>query len=292
MLEMTKFTKIPRVEKFVNLLEDNKKETMYITEKLDGSNGSFRLHEGKVMTFSRNLPLSEENTLNGFWNWVQDNISPELLNPKYIYYGEWLTKHKIDYKEHLNNFVLFSVYDTETFSYLPFEFVEEEANKLKIELVHLFYKGAFQSLEHIKQFVGRSTYDNVEFGEGVIIFIPSIVFPRDKESQVFLKWIGEQFSEVKKVNASKPKLNTLDKLVESFVTQQRMDKILNKLQDEGLLETNLDMSDMGNTLKTLDTQFTDDIIEEELDTIIKAIKKDIQKRVPVLVKNFIQNKDE
>lgn len=291
MKEMKHFTKIPRVEKFTKLLEDNKEKTIYVMEKLDGSNASFRIHNGELLTFSRRLALSSENTLNGFYNWAHENINSKTLNERYIYFGEWLTKHKIDYKEHLNNFVLFAVYDTENHEYLPFEEVQKISQALNLELVHLFYSGVYQSLEHIEQFVGETAYENVDFGEGIIIFIPDLVFPRDKESQVFLKWVGEEFAEVKKINASKPKVKTLDTLIDSFITQQRMDKILQKLQDEGSIDSELGLQDMGTVLKTLNTGFTEDILDEELDAIIKFLRNYIQKRVPALVKNFIQKEN-
>lgn len=53
-------------------------DIIQITEKCDGSNASIRydVENGKLVAFSRRLELSYNNTLNGFWNYVQN------LNPK------------------------------------------------------------------------------------------------------------------------------------------------------------------------------------------------------------------
>lgn len=289
-MTMLKFTKIPRIDRFKNLIE-NTNEEITVTEKLDGSNASFRLHNGEIHCFSRNLPLSEENTLNGFYTWVQKNISPETLNPNYTYYGEWMTKHKIDYKQHFGQFILFAVRENDTveLDYLPFEKVQEEAEKINVKLVHLHYKGKFKDWKHIEQFVSKSGLEDVEFAEGCVIFVPELVFPRDKESQVFLKLISENFAEVKKTLPTNNKQSkfSLDARLDTFITQNRMDKVLMKLQDEGVLKKELDIEDMGYTLKTLGNAFVEDILEEELETLVTMMRKNISKRQPVLVKNYI-----
>lgn len=57
------------------------------------SNASFILNEdGNIDSFSRRIKLSQDETLRGFYGWIQENIVPikHLLNPNYRYFGEWL----------------------------------------------------------------------------------------------------------------------------------------------------------------------------------------------------------
>ncbi|MDT0700374.1 hypothetical protein [Staphylococcus chromogenes] len=47
-------------------LENYYDRGLYIQEKLDGSNASFTINDGKIECFSRRIKLNDENTLNGF----------------------------------------------------------------------------------------------------------------------------------------------------------------------------------------------------------------------------------
>lgn len=70
-------------------------EHITITEKIDGSNGSFcwDTEVNTLAVFSRRRQLDQSNTLNGFYELVQSfdmNYYQESLNKNYIIFGEWL----------------------------------------------------------------------------------------------------------------------------------------------------------------------------------------------------------
>ena len=76
-----------------------------ITEKYDGSNAcaTFNLEEGNMAAFSRKQELSFHNTLNGFWNYIQNlSIHTKKVfegHPNYRVFGEWSNKNKIIYDD-------------------------------------------------------------------------------------------------------------------------------------------------------------------------------------------------
>ena len=70
----------------------------FIFPKLDGTNASIFLIDGKINAGSRNRHLSLENDNAGFLEWClsQDNILNYLLeNPTHRLYGEWLVPHSL-----------------------------------------------------------------------------------------------------------------------------------------------------------------------------------------------------
>lgn len=99
-----------------------------ITEKIDGTNASFT--------------LDEENTLQGFYIWVNENIVPikDKLDPNYKYIGKWSVKNKVTYKkECYKQFYLFSIWYNITGEYLSDEIIIKEANRLGLKTVPYFF---------------------------------------------------------------------------------------------------------------------------------------------------------
>ena len=129
-------------------------EDIVIQEKIDGSNASIRYDEesGTLKAFSRRLELNADNTLNGFWDYVQTlnlDTFKEILGSRYIVFGEWMgAKHAIKYPENVyGKFWMFDVWDTQTEQYLPYEETRSFYDKLiargnegnKFNFVPVFY---------------------------------------------------------------------------------------------------------------------------------------------------------
>ncbi|MDT0160424.1 RNA ligase family protein [Bacillus sp. AG4(2022)] len=259
-----------------------------VMEKLDGANSSFKLEDGKVIAFSRNNRLDEHNNLRGFYQWTQ-TINPANLIEGVIYFGEWLVRHKLEYGEHENKFYLFDVFDPQEQKFANFDIVESEAHRLNLNLCPVFYKGEFQSLEHIMSFVGKSFLGKI--GEGVVVKNYDFEMNRNGEQQ-FTKIVSDEFAEVKQVKKQRvsPTGGLLDEFVATNLTQARVSKILHKLVDEQILEPDYDVTDMGAILKNAGTRVYEDIIEEELDTLLKHVKSKIGKVLPVVVKEILSQK--
>src|SRR6478609_7687293 len=70
----------------------------YVFPKIDGTNASVWLNNGKVQAGSRTRHLTLEADNAGFLRWVSDNVS--LLNyltenPTHRLFGEWLVPHSL-----------------------------------------------------------------------------------------------------------------------------------------------------------------------------------------------------
>jgi len=294
--EIKKYTDIVRLghRSTVGIL--NEGDYITVTEKLDGANASLKLNEvDSVDGFSRNTPVDETNTLRGYYTWTQ-GIKPELLNPRYRYFGEWLISHHIQYKpEYYQKFYLFSVYDDELQEYLSDEIMESEAVRLGFNTVPILYKGKYISFEHLMEFVGKSDMA-VNLGEGIVV---KNVKYRDKYGcQCFVKLVHEDFTEVQKQKPPKDPNRPAtpeQEFANMCVTKARVDKMLHKLVDEGILAVDFGIEDMRLILSNLGTRIYEDIIKEESDSLpegyeIQSLRKAIGSKIPQIVKEIISNK--
>lgn len=270
-----------------------------ITEKLDGANASFTYDEeatNGVQAFSRKQVLNEESSLSGFYQWVQTNIAPikENLVKNYRYYGEWLVKHSVVYKEEFyRNFYLFSIWDEEKEEYLSDDIVKQEAERLGLKTVPYLYEGAFVSLEHIMGFVGKSKITlEPNKGEGVVV--KDATYKNRYGRQLFVKFIALEFSEVKKQKVHRVDTELLISLqkIDMVVTKNRTKKMLFKLVDEGIIPSDYSLKrDMGTILKEMNIVIYNDIMKEESDELEgldeKAIRKRISKIIPLQVREIL-----
>jgi hypothetical protein len=299
MKEIKKYTDIVRYGKSQTNGVIKEGDYISITEKIDGANASFCVdndNELGVSCYSRNTPLSEDNTLRGFYGFVKDKINPikDKLNPNYRYFGEWLVSHKVQYKqEAYNKFYLFSIWDEENRMYLSDDIVKSEADKLGLETVTYFYKGKYISFEHLMSFVGKSDMTlEPNTGEGVVV--KNVNYIDNFGNQVFVKLVSEKFAEVQKQKLPKnPNVDVQEiQLVKSVLTKARIDKLIHKLVDEGLLEETYGIEDMGTILRQLGTRVYDDIIKEESDLFkdyeVDSIKRIIGKNTSTVVKEVLK----
>lgn len=275
---MKKYVDIERVktcyaDKFV------KGEPIVIQEKIDGSNASFYydLETNSLKACSRRLELSEENTLNGFYNWVQSlsvDKAKEVIGDRYIIFGEWMTKHSIKYPDDvMKNFYMFDVWDKKTEQYLPFEDTRSIFNRLSecsVErFVPIFYIGPFVSWEHIMEFVGKTDMGAEPTGEGVVIKRQSKLDSKSSRDPFYVKLVSEKFSEVHK---SKPKTIDPEKMaqleaekaeVAIVVTKRRCIKMLQKFEEDNIIPSDWGGESMKLISKNLPAAVFADCRKEE-----------------------------
>lgn len=276
-------------------------DTISITEKVDGANASFtRDYDNPVgvSCYSRRLALNEENTLQGYYGWVQDNIVPikDDLNSTFRYIGEWTTPHKIQYKEeYTKTFLLFSIWDEDTDQYLSDEIVQQEAERLGLKTVEYFYYGKFISYEHMASFIGKSNITKEpNTGEGIVV---KNVYYFDKYGkQVFVKLVSERFAEMQKQKLPKnPNINQKEvALIKSVLTKPRVDKLMHKLVDEEIINReDFVIENMGKLLKLLGTRVLEDMLKEESDILVnieeKQLNKQIGKLLPLVLKEVLKD---
>lgn len=264
-------------------------ENIVIQEKIDGSNASIRYDEesGTLKAFSRRLELNSENTLNGFWDYVQslNTIAfKEVLGSRYIVFGEWMgAKHAIKYPEDVyGKFWMFDVWDTQTEQYLPYEETRAFYGRLiacgnkekKFNFVPVFYIGKFESWEKTMELVGKTEVGAEPSGEGIVIKRQDCLDSKSSRLPFYVKIVSEQFSEVhksKKQKAIDPaaiaKKEANVALAATIVTQQRVQKMLYKFIEDGLLPQDWDEHNLKDISKILPNAIYRDCVKEENETV-------------------------
>ena len=264
-------------------------EDIVIQEKIDGSNASIRYDEesSTLKAFSRRLELSADNTLNGFWDYVQTlnlDTFKEILGSRYIVFGEWMgAKHAIKYPENVyGKFWMFDVWDTQTEQYLPYEETRSFYDKLiacgnednKFNFVPVFYIGKFESWEKTSELVGRTEVGAEPTGEGIVIKRQNCLDSKSSRLPFYVKIVSEQFSEVhksKKQKAIDPEAIAKKEanlaLAATIVTPQRVQKMIYKFIEDGLLPQDWDEHNLKDISKILPNAIYKDCVKEENETV-------------------------
>ena len=228
-------------------------DCVVVMEKLDGANASFMVDKnGNLKAFSRNTELDENEGLRGFYEWVHANINPLHLSRNYVYFGEWLVKHKLRYGENENQFYLFDIYNIEKSRYESLEEMIKENRYLNIPMAPIFYIGPYRSSEFIGQFVGKSTLG--EQGEGIVV-------KKYYDDQFFMKIVAEKFIEVKPQKDSVPSNEIEATYIKNNLTKARVEKELYKMVDEGMVPEKFYLEEMSLILQHIVKRVHYDILK-------------------------------
>lgn len=276
----------------------NKGDNIIIQEKIDGANASFSVVNGELKCWSRNRELNTENTLNGFYDWAKENIDKDKLLEGVIYFGEWTTPHKVVYEGHTNQFFLYDIYNMYLEEYVSFSMVKDEAKRLGLQLIPVFFEGEFESFEQLMSYVGRTDLGGKlkgqPTGEGIVV---KNVNYRDKfGKQMFVKLVVDAFREVqrqKQPKDPKKRFSEAELKVHECVTLPRVEKQVFKLIDNGLLDKDYGIEDMGFLIKNVTPMLAEDILKEEMqdfDLSVKDVQTYMTKVLPLVLKEIIRNK--
>lgn len=255
-------------------------DIIQITEKWDGSNASIRydVETGKLVAFSRKLELNFNNTLNGFWNFVQSLNAEEYKNtPNYIIFGEWGVKNAIRYnKESYGKWYVYDIYDVENQKYLPQNEVKKFVEEHGLIYIHVLYEGEFISWEHCKTFCNSPAYGEMQ--EGIVIKNQTKLNDPNSRTPFVLKIVNDCFSEVKKDN-HRQKVEDPQKIkerehaqsiVDMIVTKRRVEKELYKMRDEGIVPEKIAPQDMKLVAQNLPKRIYEDCLKEEKELVESA----------------------
>lgn len=256
-------------------------EHITVTEKIDGANASIRYNPetGALEAFSRRNKLNEQNTLQGFYVFVL-TLDPVkwadvTSNGRYIVFGEWLVKHTIRYPEDkMRQFYVFDVWDTEIEQYVPWFLTYQIAKTLGLNTVPVFYDGEFTTWEDLHQFVGKTEMGAEPTGEGIVIKSQDRLDNQYSGTPAYVKIVAKEFSEV---HQSKPHEIDPEKLaekqaqlaiVESIVTQRRVEKAIQKFVEDGIVPEDWDEKNLGAMAKILPKAVYEDCLKEEKETAL------------------------
>ena len=251
-------------------------------EKLDGANASFGIIDGELKMFSRNQELNEYNTLRGFYDWVKQNVKPGSVLVNTIYFGEWLVPHTVQYKKEVQSkFYLFDIYDVRTDTYLDWNITVQAAKHSGLRTPEVFFRGDLHSMTDVDQYLGKSNLTDIpNTGEGIVV--------KDYEGQQFVKIVSDKFKETKSIKQPSLDRTDIGTLIDSVLTPQRVEKLIHKKIDLGLLPTELDITDTGNVLKALSSDVVNDIFEEEMHVFLDMLRKKISKKTPIVVRELLE----
>lgn len=255
-------------------------DIIQITEKWDGSNASIRYdaETGKLVAFSRRLELSYNNTLNGFWNYVQ-SLNPEDYEdtPNYVIFGEWGVKNAIQYSpDAYGKWYVYDIYDVEKEKYLPQVEVKKFVETHNLTYIHVLYEGEFISWEHCMTFCNSPAYGDKQ--EGIVIKNQTKLNNPYSRTPFVLKIVNDCFSEVKK-NNHKQKIEDPQKIqekeyaqsiVDQIVTKRRIEKEIYKMRDEGIVPDKIAPQDMKIVAMNLPKRIYDDCLKEEKELVEAA----------------------
>lgn len=278
------------------VLDKFKHRGLVVQEKLDGSNASFTVDNGELQCFSRRKKLKQGETLNGFYNWVHENIEEWMFGflEGHIIFGEWLVKHKIQYKEECyKEFYVFDVYDKKKEMYLPPESVMIIAEDLNLKHVeYLMVMPPSNQLSNIQpqdiqDLVGKSDMTvKPNTGEGIVVKY----LDGKSEYEDYYKIVSNEFKEFNR-QKMKTEIKNNDSVADYAVTRPRMEKmIFRAIEEERLSEDNIELENFGPIMKEVGQDFVDDIMEEEKDNMLKIIEKQIKKKMPHILREILQEK--
>ena len=278
---MKKYMDIERLKEFKNDKGWNPTDIVVVQEKMDGSNASFQYDKasGELKAFSRRQELTPTNTLNGFYNWVKlkekdETFMKEVRDyPELVFFGEWGVKNKVKYKEeYYGQFYFYDIYDTENEVWYTQTTVKSWAEDMGIGYVNTLYVGEFKNWDNMRQFMGKSDLALAE-GEGVVVKNQTLL--NAPKGEFYLKLVCESFSEVMKVRepkAADPNEAPARAIVDSIVTERRIEKMLCNLRDDGIIEEPYDVNQMGIIAKHLPKRIWDDINKEEPEAVAEGLE--------------------
>ncbi len=250
-----------------------------VEEKVDGSQLSFGLIDGKLQCRSRKQQMVMDAPEKMF-NSAVEVIKILDLTPDWVYRGEFLGKPKhntLCYDRIPNNhIILFDVMVGEQMFLTP-EAKGGEADRLGLECVPLFAKGAV-TLDELKEFLDRESVLGGAKVEGIVVKNYAQFAPDKKVAMG--KLVSADFQEVhqktwRKANPSKK--DFVLEVIESLRTEARWQKSVQHLKEAGKLEGT--PRDIGLLIKEVPADILTEEGERLKDIIFAHFWSDIRRGV-------------
>lgn len=255
-------------------LEDLLKDPVLVEEKVDGSQFSFGLINGELLTRSKGQTFPFDASPKMFARGVETVkklADLELLTPGWTYRAELLDKPKhnsLNYARVPNgNVILFDIAVDEE-DYLPYTEKEAEAKRLGLEVVPKVFEGELVGIDIFKEFLNRESILGGAAIEGVVIKNYKR-FGLDKKV-LMGKYVSDAFKEVhvKEWKANNPtRIDVIEGLINQYKTPARWEKAVQHLRDLEQLEQS--PRDIGKLIMEVKA----DVERECADEIAQALLK-------------------
>lgn len=239
-----------------------------VEEKIDGSQFSFGSIAGQLMMRSKGrvFAYGEQDKMFDIAAEVVNNMfNSGMLKDGWTYRGEYLRKpchNALSYERTpKNHIMLFDIAVGEE-DYVGRETLEEEAKRLGLEVVPVFYQGYLKSVDTLVAMLDRISVLGGAKIEGVVIKTRGRFCTDGKP--MMAKHVTEAFKEVHKKKWGENNQSSKDILQaigESLRTEARWRKAMQRMRDDSLLTDS--PADIGPLIRTVQQ----DIQDEEVDYI-------------------------
>lgn len=255
-------------------------DLIQITEKFDGSNASACWDEENncMAAFSRKQELTSANGLNGFREYIMtlpEKAKEEFKSlPQFIVFGEWSNKNKLVYDDtgKKKHWYVFDIYDTVLQQWVQQSYVKWFCKNAGLEYIQELYHGKFVSWKHCKEFLHKNSYGDTQ--EGIVVKNQSKLSNSENRLPVYLKIVNDDFKESKSVKLKdleiKSAKQAAQEITDSIVTKNRVEKMIFKLRDEGILPEKIEPTDMKIVAQHLPKRVYEDCLKEEIEAVRAA----------------------
>lgn len=248
---------------------------VYLTEKVDGSQFSFGSDmNGEVRARSKGQELHIDAPEKMFSVAVNAVLAiKDRLTPGWTYRGEYLRSPKHNTLSYSrvphHNVILFDINDGHE-SYLPYEELEAEAERIGMEVVPRIFTGRITSAEQLLSFLDRESILGGVKIEGIVVKpVAYDLFGADKKV-LMGKFVSEAFKEIhgKEWKAANPaQSDILTVLAARYATEARWEKAIQHLLDRGELEGS--PRDIGKLLKEVQADTHKECADEIKEALFK-----------------------
>lgn len=229
-------------------------DDVIVEEKIDGSQFSFGMFNGEILTRSKSAVFPAEHPEEMFTKAVETVVGlRSLLHEGWTYRAEYLQKphHSgLTYKRVPDHYIIIFDINKGLEDYLPYDEKFDEAQRLGLEVVPLLHHGRIESAQDIRHLLERESILGGSLIEGVVVKNYKR-FSLDGHAMLG-KFVSEAAKEV--INKAFRKANPtnqdiIDLLGQSYGTQMRWHKAVAHLRDEGKLENS--PRDIGLLIKEI-----------------------------------------
>jgi hypothetical protein len=272
-MEVISINSYPKIWNLGNvMIKDLLLDQVIVQEKVDGSQFSFGIFNGELQAQSKKRQLDINNP-EGMFSAAIETIKElsENLHPNWIYRSEYLMKPKHNVVKYDRipdkGLIIYDInYGYE--KYKDYDTVKNEADRIGLEYVPLFYKGIIEDKEKLKELLEPTSCLGGAKIEGIVL---KNYLRNGRNGRVLMgKYVSEAFKEKHSRNRTRNGNQSSDikKIIcEQFKSEARWQKAMQHLRDDGKLEN--DLKDIGKLIK----ETIQDTIEECEDEIKELLWK-------------------
>ena len=236
------FIKYPHIERLgTDEVEGITVGECHIFPKIDGTNASVWTDGSRLLAGSRNQELSDELDNAGFYKYVLDSAITARLTvflngfANRTLYGEWLVPHSLKtYREDAwRKFYIFDMYDRKEELFIPYAEYVDILEGCGLDYIPPIETATNPSPDHLHKVLMQNTYlikDGEGAGEGIVI--KRYDYKNRYGRTTWAKLVRSEFKERKRVPKVARDTATEIKIINEYITQGRIDKIVAKMKAE------------------------------------------------------------